>query len=220
MRKVNFSQIIDALLPVFATFAALAVGAVMLLILGANPVRAYGALLEGAFGSGNALAETAVKAVPLLLVGLGICIAFRANVINIGGEGQMIIGAILATLVGLSLSGSAGWVVIPLAMVVGAIGKAEENGVLWFGTQASQTSLAPDIVVANQIYDWAVVLNDIIGQIEEGNYGGKAYVITLENNGEFIEYNPDFDLPADVKTLAEDTVKGIIDGSITIPIGE
>jgi basic membrane lipoprotein Med (substrate-binding protein (PBP1-ABC) superfamily) len=105
-------------------------------------------------------------------------------------------------------------------MVVGAIGKAEENGVLWFGTQASQTSLAPDIVVANQIYDWAVVLNDIIGQIEEGNYGGKAYVITLENNGEFIEYNPDFDLPADVKTLAEDTVKGIIDGSITIPIGE
>jgi ABC-type uncharacterized transport system permease subunit len=124
MRKVNFSQIIDALLPVFATFAALAVGAVMLLILGANPVRAYGALLEGAFGSGNALAETAVKAVPLLLVGLGICIAFRANVINIGGEGQMIIGAILATLVGLSLSGSAGWVVIPLAMVAGFVGGA------------------------------------------------------------------------------------------------
>lgn len=124
MRKVNFSQIIDALLPVFATFAALAVGAVMLLILGANPIRAYGALLEGAFGSGNALAETAVKAVPLLLVGLGICIAFRANVINIGGEGQMIVGAILATLVGLSLSGSAGWLVIPLAMVAGFVGGA------------------------------------------------------------------------------------------------
>ena len=124
LSKINFSQIIDALLPVFATFAALAVGAVMLLVLGANPVRAYGALLEGAFGSGNALAETAVKAVPLLLVGLGICIAFRANVINIGGEGQMIIGAILATLVGLSLPGWPGWLVITLALLAGFLGGA------------------------------------------------------------------------------------------------
>jgi basic membrane protein A len=105
-------------------------------------------------------------------------------------------------------------------MVVGAIGKAEENGVLWFGTQASQTSLAPSIVVANQIYDWTVVLNDIIDQMDEGVYGGKAYVITLENGGEVMEYNPDFDLPADVKQLAEDAIQGIIDGSITIPIGE
>ncbi len=105
-------------------------------------------------------------------------------------------------------------------MVVGAIGKAKDSGVLWFGTQASQTSLAPEIVVANQIYDWTVVLNDIIAQIDEGVYGGKAYVITLENGGQYIEYNPDFDLPTDVKQLAEDTIAGIKDGSITIPIGE
>jgi ABC-type uncharacterized transport system permease subunit len=124
--KINFSQIIDALLPVFATFAALAVGAVMLLVLGANPITAYGAMAEGAFGSGNALAETAVKAVPLLLVGLGICIAFRANVINIGGEGQMIIGAIFATVIGLALSGWPGWLVISLAIVAGFLG-----GALW-----------------------------------------------------------------------------------------
>ncbi len=103
-------------------------------------------------------------------------------------------------------------------MVVGAIGVAEENGVLWFGTQASQTSLAPDIVVANQVYDWTVVLKDIIDRMEKGTYGGNAYSITLANGGQVIEYNPDFELPADVKTLAEDTVKGIIDGSITITI--
>ena len=105
-------------------------------------------------------------------------------------------------------------------MVVGAIGKAKDNGVLWFGTQASQTSLAPQIVVANQIYDWTVVLNDIIAQMDEEVYGGKAYVITLENGGQVIEYNSDFDLPADVKQLAEDTIAGIKDGSIAIPIGE
>ena len=46
LSKINVAQIMDALLPVFATFAALAVGAVMLLVLGANPIQAYGALLE------------------------------------------------------------------------------------------------------------------------------------------------------------------------------
>ena len=126
LSKIDFSQIVDALLPVFATFAALALGAVMLLVLGANPIKAYGALLEGAFGSGNAIAETAVKAVPLLLVALGICIAFRASVINIGGEGQMILGAIFATLLGLSLPNWPGWVVIPLAILAGFVG-----GGLW-----------------------------------------------------------------------------------------
>ena len=105
-------------------------------------------------------------------------------------------------------------------MVVGAIGKAKENGVLWFGTQASQTALAPEVVVANEIYDWTVVLNDIIAQMEEDTYGGTAYVINLENGGEVIEYNPSFDLPADVKQLAEDTIQGIKDGSIVIPVGE
>jgi len=126
MKRLNLSQIMDGLLPVFATFAALAVGAVMLLVLGANPIQAYGALVEGAFGSANALAETAVKAVPLLLVGLGICISFRANVINIGGEGQMIIGAIMGTVIGLWLTGGPGWLVIPLALLAGFAG-----GALW-----------------------------------------------------------------------------------------
>ena len=98
------SRLIDALMPVFATLAALIVGAVMLLLLKVNPLQAYQALWVGAFGSPNAFAETLVKATPLLLVGIGICISFRGDVINIGGEGQMIIGAILATWVGLTFT--------------------------------------------------------------------------------------------------------------------
>jgi basic membrane lipoprotein Med (substrate-binding protein (PBP1-ABC) superfamily) len=100
-------------------------------------------------------------------------------------------------------------------MVVGAIGVAQERGVLWLGTQASQTSLAPDIVVANQIYDWKVVLRDIIRLIGEGTLGGQAYVITLANQGLFMEYNPAFDLPADVRQAADDAVQAIIAGTIT-----
>ena len=104
-------------------------------------------------------------------------------------------------------------------MVVGAVGVAEEQGVLWFGTQASQTSLAPDIVVANQVYDWTVVLNDIVDLIGQGTYGGKAYEITLENEGLVIEYNDGYNLPSDVKAQADAAAQGIIDGSITIDLG-
>jgi len=65
-----------------------------------------------------------------------------------------------------------------------------------------------------------VVLKQIIAGIDEGVYGGSAYAITLANGGLLMEYNPDFDLPADVKAAADETVQGIIDGSITIELGE
>jgi len=126
--KSHVNSVIDALLPVFATLAALLVGAVMLLILGVNPFVAYQALIEGAFGSTNAFAETLVRATPLLLVGLGICIAYRGSVINIGGEGQMIVGALIATWVGITFTDLPGWFMITVGMLVGTIG-----GAIWGG---------------------------------------------------------------------------------------
>jgi len=122
------AKLIDVSLPILAALAALLVGAVMLFFLDVNPLEAYAALWDGAFGSKNSVAETLVKATPLLLVGLGICISFRGDVINIGGEGQMIVGAILGTLVGLNLGGLPGWLVIALALLAGFIG-----GALWGG---------------------------------------------------------------------------------------
>ena len=101
----------------------------MLLVLKVNPVEAYAALWDGAFGSTNALAETLVKATPLLLVGIGICISFRGDVINIGGEGQMIVGAVLATWVGLTFTGLPGWLTITLSMLAGFLGGAVWGGI-------------------------------------------------------------------------------------------
>lgn len=100
-------------------------------------------------------------------------------------------------------------------MVVGAVGVASENGLLWFGTQANQTSLAPEIVVASQVYHWEVVLRDMIEKIQSGTLGGEIYEINLDNGGLVIEYNDAFDLPADVQQAADDTIAGIIDGSIS-----
>lgn len=128
LRSEWLSRLVDSLMPIFATLAALVIGAVMLIFLKVNPIEAYIALWDGAFGSSNAFAETLVKATPLLLVALGICISFRGDVINIGGEGQMIVGAILATSVGLTFTSLPGWLVVTIAMLAGFLG-----GGIWGG---------------------------------------------------------------------------------------
>jgi basic membrane protein A len=104
-------------------------------------------------------------------------------------------------------------------MVVGAIGKAEEKNVLWFGTQSNQASLAPSIVVASQVYHWEITLKEMISLIQGGTLGGQSFKADLANGGEVMEFNPDYALPADAKTLAETTIQGIIDGTtkITLP---
>jgi len=104
--------------PVLAMLAALLVGAVMLLLLDVNPFVAYAALLEGAFGSVSSITQSLVKATPLLLVGLGICIAFRASVINIGGEGQIILGALMATWFSLQFRTWPGWLLLPATIIM------------------------------------------------------------------------------------------------------
>ena len=76
------------------------------------------------------------------------------------------------------------------------------------------------MVVACQVYDWTVLLDQIIELVKNGTYGGNAYAVTLENGGLVIEYNDGYDLPAEVKTLAEEAINGIKDGSITVNVGQ
>lgn len=119
-RRFDFSGLFfNALLPLTGMLVALLIGAVMLLFLKVNPLTAYAQLVNGAFGSVSGLTQTLVKATPLLLVGLGICIAFRASVINIGGEGQIIVGALAATWFPLTFRTWPGWLLIPSTLLVG-----------------------------------------------------------------------------------------------------
>ena len=96
-RLIDFAPVLIALL------LALVVSSILLIALNANPFEAYDFMLQGAAGSENAAAETLVKATPILFVGIGITIAFRGGMINIGGEGQMIAGALAGTTVALVL---------------------------------------------------------------------------------------------------------------------
>jgi len=128
MKYGNVREISMSLIPIAAFLLALLIGTIMITFLGVNPLIAYQALLKGAFGSMNAIADTVVKATPLLFVGLGICIAFRAGVLNIGGEGQLVTGALSATIVCLNFPNLPGWILIIIALLVGLL-----SGAIWAG---------------------------------------------------------------------------------------
>ena len=102
-------------------------------------------------------------------------------------------------------------------MVIGAIGKAQEAGAYWFGTQADQTSFAPDVVVASQVYHWEEILREIIDLRADGVLGGKTFSANLENGGQVIRINEALSLDQSVLDKANETIQGIIDGTITIP---
>src|SRR5260221_1521839 len=112
------------LLPVLTAILALAIGAGLLWLLHADPLKAYAALFGGAFATTSGLTQSAVKATPLLLVALGIIIAFRANVINIGAEGQIILGALAGTGFALAWPAWPGFLLIPATLLAGFLAGA------------------------------------------------------------------------------------------------
>lgn len=138
-----------------AVLAAAVIGAIMLAALGASPLEGYWALIEGAFGGGRKLADSALKAMPLLLVGVGITVSFRAGVINIGGEGQIIAGAILSTLFVMAFPGIPRPLLLPLAVLVGAAG-----GAVWGGMAGALKAYAG----VNEILS-TIMLNIVAVQI-------------------------------------------------------
>ncbi|WP_439116428.1 ABC transporter permease [Paenibacillus antri] len=105
--------------PVASVALALGVCAIFIAANGMNPITVYSKMLRGAFGSAYGLNETLVKAVPLLLCGLGVSIAYRIAVWNIGAEGQFLAGTMAATAVTIYLPElQNGWA-IALMLVAG-----------------------------------------------------------------------------------------------------
>lgn len=168
VRSAIIRRLVPLVVPLSAVLAALAVGAVMLLALGANPIDGYAALLSGALGGWDSLADTANKAMPLMLVGVGICIAFRAGVINIGGEGQIIAGAILSTLVALGLPDLPRLLLVPMVLIGGAVGGAIWGAIpgalkAYTGVNEILSTIMMNIIAAQFL---SFLLQDLL--IEEG----------------------------------------------------
>src|SRR5215472_6005340 len=90
--------------PFAALVVAAALIAVVIAALGANPFSVFAALGEGAFGTWYACADTLVKSTPLIFTGLAVSLAFSAALWNIGADGQLTIGAIVAGAIGPQLA--------------------------------------------------------------------------------------------------------------------
>ena len=107
------------LIPVAAIVATLLLAAIPILIAGGDLLESYYALFFGALGTRFNLLETLIKMSPLLLTGLAVAFAFRAKFWNIGAEGQLMAGALMATTLGLSLKGVPTFLVLPMIILSG-----------------------------------------------------------------------------------------------------
>jgi simple sugar transport system permease protein len=125
-KRSSPSLLLRALAPIGTAALALAASGLLIRAAGGDPLQALAAIGVGAFGSMQNLGETMVKAAALILVGLGMIVAFRTQVANIGGEGQIIMGAIAGTWLGLTLTGLSPALLFPI-VVVGAFAA----GALW-----------------------------------------------------------------------------------------
>ncbi|WP_200805900.1 ABC transporter permease [Desulfonispora thiosulfatigenes] len=105
-----------------AVLLALLTAAIFIVLLGHNPLEVYSSMLKGAFGSSYRFKETVIKAIPLVITSLGIGIAFKMKFWNIGAEGQIIMGAFLASWVGLSFPDLPKLVLLLLMFIGGFIG--------------------------------------------------------------------------------------------------
>jgi simple sugar transport system permease protein len=128
-RRLEPSRRIAILVPIVSFVLALLVGGILLLAAGADPIETYRAMLDGAFGSTYARSETVLRAIPLMLTGLAVSIAFRMLFWNIGAEGQLVMGAIATAWVPLFLLNDSGLSAGALLVIMGIAAFAA--GAVW-----------------------------------------------------------------------------------------
>ncbi|MBN2248356.1 MAG: ABC transporter permease [Coriobacteriia bacterium] len=110
--------------PIMSTVLAIGVGSLIIWISGYDPVEAFAALFKGAFGGPRQIGETILRSTPLILAGLAVGYGFRAGLFNIGAEGQLMMGGLLAAWLGVELAGLTPLITIPTLLLVGALAGA------------------------------------------------------------------------------------------------
>ena len=125
-RRAEPSSFMRFAAPVYATFSTLVVSSIMFALLGHNPADTLFAFFITPLMTINGISEWLLKASPLILIGCGLAIGFRANVWNIGAEGQLVIGAVCASGVGLFYPAPESALLLPLMVIAGMAG-----GMVW-----------------------------------------------------------------------------------------
>jgi simple sugar transport system permease protein len=139
--------------PVLSVLMALGIGAILIAAAGVNPLTGYYHLFYGALGGTHAISETLWRFTPLLLTGTAVALAFRCKFWNIGAEGQMLIGATVATFFATSFIGMPSWFLIPLVIVAGFLA-----GALWAAIPAIlKARFKVDEVVTTILGNWIIL---------------------------------------------------------------
>ena len=107
---------------IIAVVLALLTSALFILIMDHDPIDVYISIVKGAFGTKYRIIETIIKSIPLIITSLGIAVAFKMKFWNIGAEGQIIMGAFLASWVALTFSGLNSFLLLPMMFLAGFIG--------------------------------------------------------------------------------------------------
>ena len=154
------SRLMSLVSPVIALAVTVLAGVALFALLGKDPMRGLSMFFVEPFRGGYALSELCVKATPLLLIGLGLAVCYRANVWNIGAEGQFVLGAIAASGVAMHASpDSSHWIVVPI-LLAGVLGGMAWAGIVAFlrdRANASEILVSLMLVyVANQLLNYLV----------------------------------------------------------------
>lgn len=148
------SLILQLISPIVAVFISLAFCSLLIIWSGASPVEAFGLLLKGSLGTKFALSETLTRATPLILTGLAAAMAFRAKLWNIGGEGQLYMGACAATLLGCGMIDLPPYLLVPILFLAGAMA----GGLLLLIPTLLKNKLAVDEVVTTLLLNFIILL--------------------------------------------------------------
>jgi len=126
IKKFDYFTLVEKITPLIAVVLALLVGAIVIILVGENPIDVYKLLFGHAIGNRDGWGNVLFRATPLIFTGLAVAFAFRCGLFNIGGEGQMYIGTFLATWVGFTFTNLPAFILIPLCILAAAAG-----GALW-----------------------------------------------------------------------------------------
>lgn len=178
LTEVNWSRSVAATL--VAVLAAFILCALLINVTGANVIKAFSGLFQGAFGNPKAIVETLVKSTPLLLTALAATVAFRGQVWNIGAEGQLFAGAIGAYFAYVNFMDAPRFVLVILTVIFGMLG-----GALW-GLLAGvlKASFNVDIIISTVMLNYiatylvSFLLSALGPWREQGSYQAQSPIVS------------------------------------------
>ena len=147
--------------PILAILAAFIAGSILILLISTkNPIDVYSVLIKSAFGSLKSWDSSLVKAIPFIFTGLSFAAAKRCGIVNLGADGQFMIGALGGALIGIRLNGLPIYLHLPLTLIAGFLFGAIFGMIvallkIKFGASELITSIMLNYIAAN-IIGWAL----------------------------------------------------------------